>query len=186
MTPKITLCIFNGKIRIFEAIDDFNKCPTSKGVWCLYGYNDNSWKCLQVARSNDISTEIRSDIAYITALYPCQETPYTYINQFGRKVDDFKVYPTIRAQVYSKIGKDYENGELYFFIIEFLDEPLQREAEKFFAYSTQALYWRNGGSYKSERVVNVTELLSSINPTPTMVDAFHKMNTYIEEQDESH
>lgn len=136
MAPKITLYNFNGKIKIFEAIDDFNKCPTSKGVWCLYGYNGNSWKCLQVARSNDISTEIRSDIAYITALNPCQETPYTYINHF--------------------------------------------------AYNTQALYWRNGGSYKSERIVNVTELLSSINPTPTMVDAFHKMNTYIEEQDEFH
>ena len=184
MTPQITLHYFHNSNN-FQAIADLEQCPISKGVWCLYGYKNNSWTCLQVARSNDIIAELRSDIACIINPITPKETPYNYINQFGQKANEFKIYPTIRSQVYSKIGNDFANSKLYFFIIEFLDISDQKEVEKFFAYKTKALYWRNGGSYKTECTVDITKLLSSITPTPEMINTFNKMITHIEKQVEN-
>ena len=183
MTPKITLFYYNNN-NTFEAIVDLDKCPISQGIWCLYGYKNNSWSCLQVARSNVISEELRSDITSIIEPITLEETSYSYINQFGRKADNFKTYPSIRSQVYSKIGDTYANEKLYFFIFEFIDASHQKEAEKYFAYKTQALYWRNGGSYKKECTVDITKLLSSVSPTPKMINTFNKMIAYIEKQGE--
>lgn len=184
MTPKISLFYYNNN-NTFEEIVDLDKCPISQGIWCLYGYKNNTWTCLQVARSNDITAELRSDIANIIEPITLEETSYNYINQFGHKAaDDFKIYPSIRTQVYSKIGNDYKNEKLYFFIIEFTDISHQKEAEKLFAYNTQALYWRNGGSYKKECAVDITKLLSSVTPTPLMINTFNKMIVHIEEQGE--
>ena len=73
---------------------------------------------MQVARSTDITAELRSDIANITEPITLEETPYIYINQFGHKIaDDFKIYPSIRTQVYSKVSNDYANEKLYFSLL---------------------------------------------------------------------
>lgn len=184
MSHKIFLFYYNNK-NTFEEIVDLDNCPISQGIWCLYGYKNNTWTCLQVARSNNITAELRSDIASIIEPITLKETPYSYINQFGHKASgNFKIYPSIRTQVYSKIGNDYTNEKLYFFIIEFIDISHQKEAEKFFAYNTQALYWRNGGSYKAECTVDIKKLLSSINPTPLLINTFNKMVALIEKQGE--
>lgn len=183
MSHKISLFYYNNS-NTFEEIVVLDKCPISQGIWCLYGYKNNTWTCLQVARSNDITAELRSDIASIIEPITLKETPYSYINQFGHKVDQFSIYPSIRSQIYSKIGHNYVNGKLYFFIIEFKDVFHQKEAEKFFAYKTKALYWRNGGSYKKECTVDITKLLSSISPTPGMINAFNNMIAHIEKQGE--
>ena len=87
MKPKITLFYYNN-INTFEEVSDLDKCPISQGIWCLYGYKNNTWTCLQVARSTDITAELRSDIANITEPITLEETPYIYINQFGHKVAD--------------------------------------------------------------------------------------------------
>ena len=183
MSHKISLFYYNNS-NTFEEIVVLDKCPISQGIWCLYGYKNNTWTCLQVARSNDITAELRSDIASIIEPITLKETPYSYINQFGHKVDQFSIYPSIRSQIYSKIGHNYVNGKLYFFIIEYKDVFHQKEAEKFFAYKTKALYWRNGGSYKAECTVDIKKLLSSINPTPLMINTFNKMVALIEKQGE--
>lgn len=180
MKPKITLFYYNNN-NTFEEIVNLGKCPISQGIWCLYGCKNNTWTCLQVARSTDITSELRSDITNMTEPIALEETPYVYINQFGHKAaDNFKIYPSIRTQVYSKVGNDYANERLYFFIIEFTDISHQKEAEKFFAYNTQSLYWRNGGSYKKECTVDIANLLSSVTPTQKMINAFNTMIMHIE------
>lgn len=77
MKPKITLFYYNN-INTFEEISDLDKCPISQGIWCLYGCKNNTWTCLQVARSTDITAELRSDIANITEPITLEETPYLF------------------------------------------------------------------------------------------------------------
>lgn len=139
MKPKITLFYYNN-INTFEEISDLDKCPISQGIWCLYGYKNNTWTCLQVARSTDITAELRSDIANITEPITLEETPYIYINQFGHKAaDDFKIYPSIRTQIYSKVGNDYANEKLYFSLLN-LQIFLSKKKPKSFSHTIHNLF----------------------------------------------
>ena len=124
------------------------------GVWTLLAQNkEQDWTCLQVGQSNDISSEIISDIKCISGDIKTIECR-NYINQFGKVVEgyEYNVYLTPREQIYKKIGKEYSN---YIFVCICCGEKFRnnkKAIEKYVAWQFEALFWRNGRPFINENV----------------------------------
>ena len=134
-----------------DITDESMKNYKSYGVWALYGQdNKNLWKCLQVGQSQNIGSEIIYDKKCLLGEIKSVKDR-KYINQFGQVVEDYTydVHLTPRQQIYKKIGDNYEN-----FRFECIccgnecNKDQIKAIERYVAWELQALFWRNGGSFK--------------------------------------
>lgn len=76
-----------------------------------------------------------------------------YINQFGRFMFSYNVFPSSRAFLYNDIAKKYKKLK---FICVSMEENLKirSDIEMFFAWKSKPLYWRNGGPFKVEQTLD--------------------------------
>lgn len=134
----------------------------SHGVWALFARNSNKpWECMQVGKSCNIGEEIYSDVECLSGENDVMEADVVetveYINQFGKKVKindkecKYNVYLTPRQQTYKQIGAEYED---FVFVCICCGEKYKDDKsaiEKYAAWKLQALFWRNGGRFKTEK-----------------------------------
>ncbi len=134
-------------------IEDSNNIDNINGVWALYGIKKaekSKWTCLQVGQSNKIGDEIRLDISYL-GKNNLQILKKNYINQFGEKMFEYMKYPSSREQLYKHLSEKYQD---FIFVIIKCNRGNLKEIEKYYAWTSHAEYWRNGGTYIKE--VNYT------------------------------
>lgn len=138
--------------KLSEITDESLKKYKAPGVWVLFGRNeDKIWLCLQVGQSNDIGSEIKSDVQCISGNIK-EQTNRTYINQFGNVVNGYRynIYLTPREQIYKQIGEKYL--EFVFICICCGNDckDKKKSIEKYVAWKFRALFWRNGGAFKNQ------------------------------------
>lgn len=144
--------------KLLDITDENMKNYKSYGVWTLLGRkNKQSWKCLQVGQSNNIGSEILSDVECLSGKRKIVQGR-KYINQFGNVVEGYTydVFLTTREQIYEKIGQEYNK---FIFVCICCGEDYKdnkKDIEKYVAWKLRALFWRNGGAFKNEKA-NVQE-----------------------------
>ena len=137
------------------------------GVWALFGkrkgVDNNKWYCLQVAETTCVKNEIEKDIQLIeSGLNECGEK-ILYVNQFGELLFSYYRHPSAREYLYSKYIKEEFKDFQFVLICKENDRTKRRSIEKEFAYRTNAVYWRNGGPFRTgdeidyERRMSITE-----------------------------
>lgn len=162
----------NKSIVEIEKLKDISKeslsdCKTY-GVWGLLGRKkDEQWKWLQVGQSNNIGLEIISDVQCISGEIT-QDNDRSYINQFGQVVNGYtyNVYLSAREQIYKCIGENFTD---FIFVCvccgeEYKDSKMA--IEKYVAWKTRALFWRNGRAFKEPKAnVQEPEGIENIEPS---------------------
>lgn len=122
------------------------------GIWALFGKKaeDNDiWFCLHVGQTRNIADEISANIKCLDAELDELRIKH-YVNQFGKEMFSYDEYPTCREQIYNKIMEEYE--DLIFICVYKEDDNKKRiDIEKYYAWNTYPLYWRNGGPYKEAK-----------------------------------
>lgn len=135
---------------------DVSELKRKPGVWLLVGKDaanpNSSYRCLQVAQTNNVGKEIETDSYYMTALEPKSTQKKEYINQFGEKKFSYPEYDNWRTKnLYYTIFREY--GDLTFIVL-LCDELKERNTrillEKYIAYKTKAAFWVNGRPFESE------------------------------------
>lgn len=125
----------------------------------LYGVektSDNTeWKCLQVGQSSNMGREIDIDMNYLYQNNSFIEIK-NYVNQFGKKMFEYSRIASIQELLYSHIAEKYHKF-IFICVLEEADQVKRKKFEKCFAWLTNSLYWRNGGTYIDEK--NYTELV---------------------------
>ncbi|MBA4698452.1 MAG: hypothetical protein H2212_03380 [Ruminococcus sp.] len=129
------------------------------GIWALFGRkpeSNDTWFCLQVGQTKNISVEISADIKYLD-IKTNQVKKKCYVNQFGKEIFHYDEYPSYQELLYKKIRAEYEN---LIFICIYKEEDIEkrRDIEKYFAWNAYPLYWRNGGSYREKKEYSEDEL----------------------------
>lgn len=125
------------------------------GVWALFGKefdNNDQWFCLQVAKTENIAGEIRTNISYLKPKMELEKRNIEkdYVNQFGKHMFSYNEYPSSREYLYSEIAENYKY--LIFICVSKENDAAKRSAiETYFAWRTRALYWRNGRAYKEKK-----------------------------------
>lgn len=125
------------------------------GVWALFGKESDKnvqWICLQVAKTENIAGEIKTDINCLKPRIDPEKRKIekNYVNQFGKHMFSYNEYPSSREYLYSEIADKYKY--LIFICVSKEKDAAKRLAiEKYFAWRARALYWRNGGAYKEEK-----------------------------------
>lgn len=114
------------------------------------------WFCLQVAKTTNIAKEIASDITCMQEINSTG-TEKNYVNQFGKFRFSHAKNDFVRDIEYSEIRRKYK--DLIFVCVCLEDNnKMKSQVEKYFAWKTQALYWRNGRPYKNEKAISVNYL----------------------------
>lgn len=123
------------------------------GVWALFGRKEGEmWICFQVGQSNNIGSEIISNVKCISGQIK-PDKGRNYINQFGEIVEGYTydVYLTPREQIYCQIGAEY-NDFIFVCICCGKDyEDNKTAIEKYVAWKFRALFWRNGRTFKQPK-----------------------------------
>lgn len=156
--------------KMINQSSECNKKDRKPGVWCLLGTKKgkngkNGWRCLQVGQTVDMCKEIKKDIHFLDDRNEPAENDFTckeYINQCGKKVFDIYKGIPVRKQIYQKICKQYENLMFVILCVE-PEKCKRREIEKYFAFKTEAMFWRNGRPFQTEVKRNIDEILKNIN-----------------------
>ena len=139
-------------------IDAYKK---KSGVWLLIGKEKGEKEktySLQVGQSADIGKEIKANIFRLN--YGLNHNipemiEKNYVNQFGELKFKYSVYPDERQFLYSEIAKKYTEFKLVVFEISAeIEKEERKKIEKYVAYKTKSLYWRNGGAYKEGKTEN--------------------------------
>ena len=129
----------------------------------------SNWICLQAGRSKYMYEEIRLDIIYMKSQPNLNGKEIDYINQCGKKLtfeDGFEIksFPDVREQVYSYIGNKYV--DLTFILVydatNDKSDDKRKAVEQYFAYSTEALYWKNGGPFTNPTDIDLNKKIDQI------------------------
>lgn len=156
----IDITEFNKKFnnKAYEPVE-YTMSGKASGVWCLLGEKADSLIVVQVGQSKNIKAEITADIKLLNSKPECVEKDY--INQCGKKVFSYIEYPSVRELVYEKIRNDYNN--LMFVVIYEADNVKNiKMIESYFAYSSEALFWRNGKPFTNEAIRNIDKIVEDI------------------------
>ena len=144
---------------IIEEKDLDNDIYDVPGVWALFGKRKDvisgMWFCLQVGQTNCIKSEIKKDKYLLEHELNKSETKSRYINQFGEVVFSYPRYYSAREQLYSHYIKERFEDFYFALICEEIDPRNRKEIERKFAYRTNAVYWRNGGTFKSGKEIDL-------------------------------
>lgn len=122
---------------------------TDVGIWALYAKKGDVWRCVQVAKTENVSREIKADICRLNQEENILQDKY-YINQFGEYCFQLDAYPSDKDQLYRYIRSLYD--DFIFLHIHAPNEDLLK-VESDFAWITKSEFWRNGGSFKKENLL---------------------------------
>lgn len=124
------------------------------GVWAAFDSDGNCWN---VAETKNIAKEMQEDISYMDFGYEEDTSWKMAVNHFG---DDMFKCPSARKiakYTWANVAKQYDGKEIYFVVfISSLDKENsmtrseRRRIEKYIAYKTRAVYWRDGRPFKSQ------------------------------------
>lgn len=151
---------FDYKIINGENVGEFKK----SGVWALFGKHKEQrgegWLCLQVGQTKLIQKEIFADIKLMKFNSNVEEI--NYVNQFNEIVFRYGRTPTTRERIYKQIDAKYE--KLVFVCIKLSNNKTEmKEFERAFATKYHAVFWRNGGSYKTGVQIDINNILCKNN-----------------------
>lgn len=141
----------------FEIIEQSNideyKYP---GVWAMLGMkkegDSKKYICLNVGKSECIGDELKIDFARLECFTPFKDKIYK--NQFNEEKFSYREYATRQDWLYKEISEKYEP------IIILVTNETEKlyTIEKYFAYSTKAIYWVSNGRYSPNRVIDNFEI----------------------------
>lgn len=144
---KVQIIDFNLDFSL-KVIEDINQYEQIDGVWAAF---DSYGKCLNVAETKNIAKEMQEDISYMDFGYEEDTSWKMAVNHFG---DDMFKCPSARKiakYTWANVAKQYDGKEIYFVVfISSLDKENsmprseRRRIEKYIAYKTRAVYWRDG------------------------------------------
>ena len=150
------------------------------GVWALFGVEKgdslNKYRCLNVGKSKCISDEIQVDLERLEKFILLKQSKKKYKNQFNEVIFEYKEYSTRLDFVYKDISDKYK--DLIFILVYRGDNGYN--VEKYFAYSTKALYWVSNGRYKHDTKVtkaDMDRIKNNIDVSNVDSDLINKINT---------
>ena len=174
-----------------RVIEDINQFEQIGGVWAAF---DSDGECWNVAETKNIANEMREDIIYTHFSYVADPSWEMAKNHFG---DDMFICPStdlIAMCTWAKVAKQCEGKEIYFVIFELLsnvddkEENLKiisrrKDIEKYIAYKTRAVYWRNGRRFEHpERMEKaVKEFIESFEKDENNIEIKNRLNRLMEE-----
>ena len=139
-----------------KVIEDINQYDQKGGVWAAF---DSDGKCWNVAETKNIAKEMREDFIYMHFSYFADPSWEMANNHFGKEMFQCPSNDLIAMCTWANVAKQCEGKEIYFVIFELLsnvddkEENLsiiarRRDIEKYIAYKTRAVYWRDGRHFK--------------------------------------
>lgn len=119
-----------------------------KGIWALYGKeSENSdYVCLNVGKANNVGLEIIYDLGCFHYISFSEDGTKRYINQFGDDCGFCYQSGHTQEYLYPYLASKYTCIK---FVYVHEENDLQKEKE--YANQYHALFWRNGGPYKSAK-----------------------------------
>lgn len=129
------------------------------GVWALYGEKNESsdeWICLQVGQTINIAVEIEADIERMKQKIN-DPRKKSYVNQFGKELFCYDEYFSVQEILYTKIITEYKQLK-FLCVYETSNSEIRKNIEKYFAWNTYPLYWRNGGPYRKDKEYSESKL----------------------------
>ena len=93
---------------------ELNEYRKQAGVWALYAKKNNLWECVQVAKTDNIASEIRIDIERIKNEVEEKPVKKTYYNQFGERCSN--IINTLQDRI-GYIMKSKQNMKTLFLFI---------------------------------------------------------------------
>lgn len=134
-----------------DKIEDYN----FSGVWAMFGIEKKDEKrryiCLNVGKSTDIRAELKADIERLNSFEPVINLEKEYRNQFNEKLFTYPLYASRQDWLYKEISDKYKD---FVFILVAKQQENNYTVEKYFAYSTKAVYWVSNGKYASDTIVD--------------------------------
>lgn len=135
-----------------EKTDNY-KCP---GVWAMFGIRNekNPYKkytCLNVGKNKCIGDELKMNFLRIENFKPPKKKKYR--NQFNEEMFDYYECATRQDWLYREIKEKYSD-----IIVILVAKEDEYKIEKYFAYSTKAIYWVSNGRYGPNRVIDDVEI----------------------------
>ena len=120
----------------------------TKGIWALYGKNNENsdYVCLNVGKGKDVGLEIIYDLGCFHYISFSKDGTRRYINQFGEDCGFCYQSGQTQEYLYPYLASKYTCIK---FIYVHEENDLQKE--KGYADQQHALFWRNGGAYKSAK-----------------------------------
>ena len=152
-----------------KVIKDINQYEQIGGVWAAF---DSDGKCWNVAETKNIAKEMREDIIYMHFSYVADPSWEMVNNHFGKEMFQCPLNDLIPLFTWANVARACNGKDIYFVVFEVIsnlkdtkenkeknkEENFRRRAqrrkiEKYIAYKTRAVYWRDGVPFKRENNV---------------------------------
>ena len=185
----------NSNVKIVDPnlneIDDGNNYLKTGGVWAAF---DSDGKCWNVAETKNIAKEMNDDIQSMKFRYVEDQNWEEAYSHFGKKMFRCPSPKKIAMYTWSNVSSKCENKTIFFVVFEIIPDvddkdennkvkSRRRKIEKYIAYKTNAVYWRDGRRFTDENRMKtaVEKYIEAFKADEENYEIIEKLETVLKE-----